>query len=215
MKCFSQTETIVDSSNEYYNHAIQFYIVNQVIVAYKYHFTEYSALRFTINATGLFSDEDMDIREFRELTTDTLTYYVDEKTIISDQFFELKAQYLYHFEIHNIVRLFLGCGPFVNYSFEQYERQTEAYYKNSNEIHSNYYKINENIWNVGISILAGLEVIVYKNISFFTEYEATIYRGWHNIDNYRAINYHSDENYSINSWGYNLEGLRIGIGIYF
>ena len=93
----------------------------------------------------------------------------------------------------------MGCGPFVNYSFEQYERQTEAYYKNSNEIHSNYYKINENIWNVGISILAGLEVIVYKNISFFTEYEATIYRGWHNIDNYRAINYHSDENYSINS----------------
>jgi len=213
--CFSQEVTQTDSSKENYNQALQFYIINQVIVAYKYNFSENSSVRFMINATGLFNNKDGDEIEYREQTTDTITNFLNRQIITSNQFFEFKVHYLYQTSLHEIIKLYFGVGPFVNYRFRQDEQSQETYYPYSDIRYNSSYKSNETIWNVGLSSLVGLECIVYKNINLFVEYEATLNYGWQNNDYYSSGNTSNSDNNKYDLWGYELKGIRLGIGIYF
>ncbi|HKI77682.1 MAG TPA: hypothetical protein VKA26_03995 [Ignavibacteriaceae bacterium] len=93
------------------------------------------------------------------------------------QFYEITFQYLYQTRIHKILKLYNGAGPFINYNFSKYELQRKYYENDPNDNYSTYSKNNSSTLSVGLSIVLGLEGNVYKNISLFTEYEATVSRG--------------------------------------
>jgi opacity protein-like surface antigen len=177
-----------DSSKETYNHAIQFYIVNQLIGAYKYHISEPSAFRITINVTGLFETGKQ-----TSYADDTVQYdmqYADTK-----HFTEVKFQYLYNIKVNNIIGVFLGAGPLFNYAFSLNEGR---------------FSTIEKTWNLGISTLAGLECVVYKNIGLFAEYEAALTWGKRKID----VN-NGYENYEFDLSGSEFPGVRVGVSISF
>lgn len=211
---FSQTDVQKDSSIESYNNEIQFYVINEIIAAYKYNFDDNSSLRLTLNVTGLLADQNADEIEYRETTTDTLIGTEKRESIYSNHFFELKLQYLHNIKFEDIVQLYFGGGPFVSYNFIQNENTYEVYDTRSQEIRKGQGKSNSNIWFVGLSAVIGFEIIVYKNINVFAEYEATFHKGWRTVDQYSYNNTYIDNNdYELN--GYNLNGIRIGLGICF
>ena len=212
---FAQSSESQDSTKENYNHAIQFYILDELILGYKYHFTEMSAIRLIVNATGLFKDDDFKDVEYYERETDTTVYLENREIINSNQFFEIELQYLNYFKVHEIFQLYIGVGPFVSYRFKQYEDWDEEYHPSQNEWYKRYYKSNETLWNVGASALIGLEIVLYKNVNLFAEYEAAINIGWQSEDYYSSVNsfYTNERNHD--TWGYELKGVRIGAGIYF
>lgn len=211
---FSQGTEKKDSTSEAYNHEIQFYIINEIIAAYKYNFNGNSSLRLTFNVTGLFEDQNADEIEYRETRTDTLVGTEKRESTYSNHFFELKLQYLHNVKLKDIVQLYFGGGPFVNYNFTQNENSYEFYDNRSQEIRKGYGKNNSNIWHVGLSAVIGLELIVYKNINIFAEYEAIFQKGWRSVDQYSNNNtYVNNNDYELN--GYYLKGIRIGLGISF
>jgi hypothetical protein len=211
--CHSQSG--IDSTKDEYNNTIQFYIVNEVIAAYKLNISENSSLRFIFNATGLFTDLDRDNTQYYERQTDTTVYIDNARTRTSDQFFEIKIQYLYNIELNKIINLYFGGGPFVNYNFYQREDWNERYYPGSNDIYKNHGITTENNWSVGISAVAGLEYTVYKSISLFVEYEADVSRGWQTRDYSSTSQANYTNDYETNIWTYELKGIRIGAGISF
>lgn len=190
---FPQTDSETDSSKENYNHAIQFYILDEVIAGYKYHFTESSAMRLIVNATGAFNNKDAENIEYRENRADTVINYENQQVTTSDQFYEIKIQYLYYLKIHEIFQLFIGCGPFFSYRFEQNEEWYDRYYPGDDERYVGSYKHNENTWTLGTSALIGIECIVYNNVNLFVEYEATVSFGWQDIDDYFTGNSYSTQ----------------------
>ena len=211
--CFAQ-EVQLDSSKENYKHEFQFYVVNDIIVAYKYQLCESSAFRLILNATGLFNDQEADEIQYIERTTDTLLAYENRQNSYSNHSFGIKFQYLFNTKLHRIIQLYFGGGPFVNYNFIQREDWYKSYSSNSQPISNIYNKSSENIWFVGISAVAGIECTIYNNINIFAEYEAVIEKGWRNIDQYSHNNtYINNNEYHI--WGYTLQGIRLGVGIYF
>jgi hypothetical protein len=211
---FSQIGAKIDSSAENYKQAVQFYIVNQVIAGYKYQFSENKSIRFIINASGLFNRKDADNIEYVRRTYDTLYGSVNRQTITTNQFYEIKIQYLFQNKLNNIVKLYYGGGPFFNYRFTRSEEATEQKYT-TGEIYNYYYRRDENIWNIGISSVIGIECKVYKNISVFSEYEAILYFGKQNNENYTENQNFRLFNDKYDIWGYELRGLRIGLGVYF
>lgn len=211
---FSQEIEKKDSSNESYTHEIQFYIINEIIAAYKYKFNDVSSLRLTFNVTGLLDDQNADKIEYRESTTDTPLGTEKQESTYSNHFFELKIQYLHSVQFEDIVQFYFGGGPFVNYNFIQNESSYEIYDTRTQEIRKGYGKSNSNIWRLGFSAVIGLELVVYKNINVFAEYEAIIQKGWRSIDQYSNNNsYVDNDDYELN--GYYLKGIRIGFGICF
>lgn len=204
-----------DSSKVNYNQAIQFYIIDQVIVAYKYHFSDNSAVRITLNATGLFNNEDADEIDYRETRTDTLVYVENRENTSNNQFYEIKFQYLYHTQIHNIIKLFYGAGPFLSYQFYQDEVWRNYHEPNPADNYNTYFRSNSNILRVGMSLVIGLECTVYNNINLFTEYEAVVSRGWRNNDYFSDNQSFNSNDHSYDLWTYELKGLRAGICIYF
>jgi hypothetical protein len=212
---FSQTDAQKDSSIESYNHEIQFYIVNEIIAAYKYKFDDNSSLRLILNATGMFTNQDADEIEYYELIADTLVGTEKTEITYSNHFFELKLQYLYNTKLHRIVQLYFGGGPFVNYNFEQNESTREINSERYQEIQKSYGKSNSNIWNVGLSAAVGLELIIYENINVFAEYEAIVQTGWRSTDQYSSSNNSYIRNNDYDQFGYYLKGIRIGLGICF
>lgn len=211
VKSFSQS----DSTQVDYKHAIQFYVIDEIITAYKYQFAENSAFRVLINATGLYNDKDSDEIEYREQISDTVTFYENYQTIRSNQYFEVKCQYLFFIDFNEIVKSYIGAGPFVSYQFNQDESWRESFYSNSQDIHKGYWRMNESIWSLGVSALIGLECKVFENISLFTEYEGFVSRGWQTNDWFATNSTYNTDEYNIVIWSYELEGLRIGLSIYF
>lgn len=212
---FSQTVVQKDSSNESYNHEIQFYIIDEIIAAYKYKFSDNSSLRLTLNVTGLLDKQNADEIEYRETTTDTLIGTEKSESNYTNHFFELKLQYLHSIQFEDIVEVYFGGGPFVSYNFTQNEDSYEVYYTQSQEIRKGYGKRNSNLWYVGLSAVVGLEITVYKNINVFAEYEAAFQKGWRAVDQYSNNNNSYVNNNEYDLWGYNLKGIRIGLGICF
>jgi len=209
--CYSQSDT----TQADYKHAIQFYVIDEIIAAYKYNFAENSAFRFVINATGLYNDKDSDEIEYREQISDTVTFYENYQTIRSNQYFEVKCQYLFFIDFNEIVKSYIGAGPFISYQFNQDESWRESFYSNSQDIHKGYWRMNENIWSVGFSAVIGLECKVFDNICLFTEYEGFVSRGWQTNDWFASNSTFNTNEYDIEIWTYELKGLRIGLGIYF
>lgn len=211
---FSQEIEKKDSTNESYNHEIQFYVINEIIAAYKYKFNDVSSLRLTFNVTGLLDDQNSEEIEYRETISDTLVGTEKRESIYSNHFFELKLQYLHSIRFENIVQLYFGGGPFVNYNFVQNENSYEVYDAASQEIRKGYGKSNSNIWHVGLSAVIGLQLMVYKNINVFAEYEAMFQKGWRSVDQYSYNNtYVVNNDYDLN--GYYIKGIRIGFGVCF
>lgn len=213
--CFPQTETAEDSTSNDYNHEIQFYFINQVIIAYKYNISENSGLRFRANVTGLFNNNESENIEYNDPETNTPHYYRKYKNTQSDHFFEINIHYLYMIRTNSIMHLYFGGGPFLNYNNRIREEIYENY-TNENILDYTYLrKYKEEIWNAGISAIVGIESIVYKNFTFFAEYEAAFSKGWYTRSNYapRPSYYSATEKY--HEWNYELKGIRIGAGIYF
>ena len=210
---FSQINS--DSSKGFYTHELQFYVVNDIIAAYKYQFTECSAFRLKLNVTGLFNDENSDEIEYYAKTVDTLMGTEKREFINSNHTFGITFQYLYDLKLHRITHLYFGGGPFVNYSFSQNETYYEAYSYNSQQLAKSYSKSLNNIWHLGFSAVVGIECKVYENINLFTEYEAVFQIGWRSVDNYSNSSTTYIKNNDFENIGYNLVGLKIGIGISF
>ena len=212
---FTQSVENQDTTTENYNQAVQFYILDELIVGYKYLFTEESAIRLIVNATGLFKNDDYDDVKYFERETDTTVYLENRESTNSNQYFEIQLQYLYYFKVHNIFQIYLGTGPFVSYNFTQHEDWNETYYPSEDKWYNRYYKSNESIWSLGVSAVIGLEFTVYKNVSLFAEYEAALSIGWQNEDYYSSSSSYITENRNHDTWGYELKGIRIGATIYF
>ena len=210
---FSQTNS--DLSNSFYNHELQFYVVNEIIAAYKFQFNDISAIRLKLNVTGLFNDEDSDEIEHYEKSLDTLMGTEKRESIYSNHTFGITFQYLYDIKLHRITHLYFGGGPFVNYSFAQNESYYEAYSYNSQQLAKSYSKSLNNIWHLGISTVVGIECNVYENINLFTEYEAIFQIGWRNVNSYSNSSATYLKNNNFENIGYSLIGIRIGIGINF
>ncbi len=212
--CFSQTGSKVDSTNKN-SHSIQFYLINQVIAGYKYDFSEHSSLRFLINASGLFNNKDADNIKYTDYSYDTVTYSTNRHIITNNQFYEVKCQYLFQNNLSEIVKLFFGGGPMFNYRFVRNEETAEQKNSNDNKILTNYYKRDENTWNLGISAVAGIECSVYGNITLFSELEMLFYYGKQNNESYNQTSSYSSVNDKYEIRGYELRSLRVGIGVYF
>ena len=208
--CYSQS----DSAQANYKHAIQFYVIDEIIAAYKYNFAENSALRFTVNATGLFTDEETEKNEEINRTYDSLNYYENIQNISSNQFYEIKVQYLYELDLIKIVTIFFGGGPFGTLEFNHREDSRTVKYYNANYEDVSYavWSFTETIWSAGLSVLVGLECKVYENINLFTEYEARVSKGWQNDEDILPDNKYER---SSDLWSYELSGLRIGLSVYF
>ena len=203
-----------DSAEVDYRHAIQFYVIDEIIAAYKYNFAENSALRFTVNATGLFTDKETERNEEINRTYDSLNYYENIQNISSNQFYEVKVQYLYELHLNKIVTIFFGGGPFGTLEFNHREDSRTVKYYNSNyeDVSSAVWSFTETIWSAGLSVLIGLECKVYENINLFTEYEARVSKGWQNDEDILPDNKYER---SSDLWTYELRGLRIGLSVYF
>lgn len=208
--CYSQS----DSTQADYRHAIQFYVIDEIIAAYKYNFAENSALRFTVNATGLFTDKETERNEEIQRTYDSLNYYENNQNISSNQFYEIKIQYLFELDLNRIVTIFFGGGPFGTFEYNQREQSRTVKYYNAiyEDVSYAVWSYNETIWSAGLSVLIGLECKVYENINLFTEYECRVSKGWQNIENILPNDKYED---SSSLWTYELKGLRVGLSVYF
>lgn len=210
----AQQKSSPDSSQNLNNNEFQFYIYNQVIVAYKYNFNGNSGLRFKANITGFFNDRKSENLEYSDPETNNPDYHRVYKDLRLDHFFELSIQYLYTIKAHPYLNLFFGSGPFANYDYRLSKGIIE-YYSDKNVFQGySQNQNNENLWNLGISVTAGFECFVYNNINIFAEYEAAFSRGWVIRKYSTSLNSYSNEQ-RFDEWNYELRGLRLGIGIYF
>ncbi len=207
--CFAQTAKENDSSANEFKNEIQFYFVDQLSAAYKYNLSETSALRLRINIKGSFNNENSDY--IRGIGNN----YYKTHNAVSNHFFEINIHYLYQINLHQIANLYFGGGPFVNYVYG-FRRNWSDEYNNENILRDRFYdEVKEDTWDLGISVLVGFEFIVYKNIRLFTEYEASLSKGWYNRKNYSPPPNYYSSNYKEDLWGYELKGIRVGAGVYF
>ncbi|MCK9426551.1 MAG: hypothetical protein M0Q21_10975 [Ignavibacteriaceae bacterium] len=205
---FSQQTVLPDSSKESYNHTIQFYIINEVIVAYKYHFTENSAVRFTLNASGFFNETESD-KNSNSKQTDY------RKDIYGTHLYEVKAQYLYNLKMKKMINLFFGGGLLGNYKFSPRSGEYRTYYLNTGDVSEGYSESKNVIWHLGISAVAGLECLIYENINLFAEYEVQLTKGWEKDEYSTSSDLDYTRTYTYHMKGYSMKGLRIGLGINF
>ncbi len=213
--CFSQSVAESDSSKTEYKHAIQFYILNDIVVAYKYHFSEASALRITADFSGSYNNKDSEKSEYWDEDADTLISYMKSNYIHSDDYFELKVEYLYQIKLHDPVDLFVGCGGFVNYDFRLSDGSSYHYTPESILDGSGYNRWTSTMWKTGITLSLGIEAALYKNIAVFSEYQAQIYKGWEETGNSGSSGGGKTSRNNYTDWGYELRSIRIGVGIYF
>ena len=87
---------------------------------------------------------------------------------------------------------------------------------NSQQFSSAYGRNVYNIWNLGLSVIAGIECNVYNPVSIFAEYEAVFSVGWRS-DEYSSDNGRSTYLRTIDytMYSYDLRGIRVGIGVRF
>ncbi len=213
--CFSQSVAESDSSKAEYNHAIQFYILNDIVVAYKYHFSRESALRITADFSGSYNNKDSEKSEYWDEDADTLRSYDKNKDIRSDDYFELTIEYLYLIKLHNPVYLFFGCGVFVNYDFRCIDYNRYHYTPDSYFNGSSYSRYTNTAWKTGITLSLGIEAALYKNIAIFSEYQAQIYKGWEETGNSSSSGGGKTSRNNYTDWGYELRSIRIGVAVYF
>lgn len=209
---YSQTD---DSTNvKSYNNAIQFYIVDEIIVAYKYSLTSNSSLRFLVNASGLFTEKNSDEQIIYDFRYGDVQNREKTDTKSTSHFYELKTQYLYDIEINKILKVYFGGGLLFNYQYAYSENWYERVYSDSSTYSYTYQSIEQS-FGIGLSALAGLDCKIYDNIKMFVEYEATGTRSWQTKDNSnRSVSYRDDK-FDIDIWTFELKGLRIGLTVNF
>lgn len=165
-------QTIDTTQAEGYNHTIQFYLVNEVIVAYKYNITSKSAIRFLVNATGLFNDKSSDEQIIYDWRYGTVQDREKRNSVENNHYYELKVQYLYNIDFNKLLLIYFGAGPLVNYQFKSSDYSYERFYSSDSTIYTNSIQTNERSLGLGISAVAGLDCKIYNNINLFVEYEA-------------------------------------------
>jgi opacity protein-like surface antigen len=136
------------------------------------------------------------------------TVLTDHKSENSQRFTEVKLHYLYNIKANNIIGLFLGAGPIFNYTYTVENRNRLVYIDTLTV--NEYSGTSEKKWNIGITVLAGLECLIYQNISLFAEYESTFTWGKRNYDNG-----FTNQSYEYDLRGYEIIGLKMGLSIYF
>lgn len=201
------------TQSDMYNHAIQFYLVNEIIVAYKHNIASNSAIRFLVNATGLFKDKISD----EQIIYENRYGLVQEREIINyvinEHFYETKIQYLYSIDINKLLVFYFGGGPVFNYQFRNSEGSDKRYNSSDSITYSYSNQTIERNLGLGISALAGLDCNIYENINMFVEYEGLVTRSWQRrefISNVTYLDY-----LDFNIWTFELKGLRMGLSVNF
>jgi opacity protein-like surface antigen len=176
-------------------------------VAYKRYICDKSSIRFTVDYYNKFNDDEL---VKNETFDDYTTSIINTETKTTNRYLEFKIQYLYDINLNNIVTVFVGGGFFTNNEFSSSEDNYERF---TNEILENttYYKTTTDVWRIGAGIVVGVDCTLYKNITLFAEYEGVINKGW---KTWRyGYNYKSE--HESNEWGYELKGIKIGVGVNF
>ncbi|MBN1407076.1 MAG: outer membrane beta-barrel protein [Calditrichaceae bacterium] len=100
----------------------------------------------------------------------------------------IDAQYLYFPKINNRVTLFIGVGPEFSYQYYEgkgelsvYKVDTLSFITNSSNKRAEY--------NIGISLIAGVEVFILKYLSIHAEYSSFAYYRYYKSDSFSITDY--------------------------
>ncbi|NIV16363.1 MAG: outer membrane beta-barrel protein, partial [Aliifodinibius sp.] len=130
----------------------------------KKHFSNKSAIRFGVSLSGETSEEEM-TEELRNLL-DKSSEDESEQDFVS---LKISTQYLYYPNSHKPVNLFIGAGPFLEYSILDLNQQMEI---TQNDTTGRSQEIDRSVdsWGLGVLFAIGVEWFMTRNLSLLAEY---------------------------------------------
>jgi hypothetical protein len=192
--------------------AVQFFLIGQATVAYKYHLSSASALRLSADISGLFERETEDATSYDQSSRSS-------ENNTDREFVSLAAEYLYCFNTTNKVRFFLAGGPSVTL-----DRQKEVNSRSEVDSYSTdsyQYDYSSVLWKFGIKASAGIECHVYEFLSFVAQYHVLATYGPNDYKSSSTssstfsnspITHHGEQHTRV--WRLELSSIRIGASIY-
>ena len=207
----------LDKPLAHYKNGIQFYIVNGVSIAYKKIFSKKSALRFHLDLSGAFLDENSNRDYIHETENDTMSYVEDGYYKSNKKNISFNMELLSTILNKKYISLYYGGGPYIGYSISKY--------RNEGDYDDEYmctYSDNQTVnYMLGVIGIVGLESKVAKNIALFAEYHLLFSHSWRDYE-YNYKTYYEDGDYSIThsnestkSWKFEFNNVTIGVSVYF
>ena len=203
-----------------YKNGVQFYIVNGVSVAYKKLISEKNTLRFHLDLSGTFSDNNIENDYYHESEIDTTNHERDNYLKKNNQNIELSFEILNILFQKKFIHFYYGGGPYIGYlrskSINHYDY--EEYINESGYLDSDYTTTN---FSLGILGIIGIECPVANRVSIFAEHQLLVYHTWRKCnDMYTRVYdendyYINNQNSNTRSWNLNLNNITIGVSVYF
>lgn len=210
-------------SNEEYSSEIKVYFLNSYGAIYQYKYSEKSSVRFQLDIIGNLLDSD------RELSG--LSKYVNGNIINSNSTRDettnsysilISPQYCYSlYQIKNF-NFYIGTAPALTYSFSSYESNDKSKsvisVNETTELNS---KNKSRTWSLGFMGFLGIEGNINENLKIFSEIYISENRKWNTIENEtnqileNKQYFHQTSNYEVNSWGFSISNVTLGVSYSF
>lgn len=204
-----QAQEVKDDSSAFVREkSFDFYFVNGYAVGYEFNLNENSKVKFVLDFKGTYLNQDRSETDFRP-------EYSEKRDNINLAFY---AAYCYSIYKNPYVDIYLGIGPYYNLNFYS-NKGTEFVKDTLQTIFRNY---SSNSYNAfGASTIFGVEGFINSHISLIAEAQLTGLYRWEKYysENTRTaqgteVN-RSQYEAKINSWFWEINFARLGIGIYF
>ncbi len=166
---FANAQTQTDSLQIFKKHSLQFRTSNLLslysfkgsLISYKYHPSDDHAFRLSISARARKTDEEEMSDSFRSSDTLMLDQDISQNAISLELFLE----YLTYFNPKDDLKMFLGIGPRLYISTNNYDTDDVTASERSYVKESGYDR-----YKVGLTFSYGLEWFFRKNMSLHAEY---------------------------------------------
>lgn len=188
--------------------SFDFYFVNGYAVGYKFNLNEKSQVKFVLDFKGTYLNQDRS-------ETDSPSEYSERRDNINLAFY---GAYCYSIYKNPYVDIYLGIGPYYNLNFYS-NKGTEFVKDTLKTIFRNYASNSYNA--LGASTIFGVEGFISSHISLIAEAQLTgLYRWEKNYSENTRTAQGTEVNRSqyedkTTSWFYDINFVRLGIGIYF
>jgi len=197
-----------DSSSFVRDRSFNFYFVNGYAIGYKLNINENSALKFVIDFKGSYLNKNSS-------QTDDPSEYSEKRDNISLAFY---SAYCYSFYKNSYVDVYLGIGPYYNVNF--YSNTGTEFVKDTLNSTFRYYH-SESFNALGASTIFEVEGFISSHISLIAEAQLIGLYRWEKSYSENTRNSQGSEisrntrESRANSWYFDINFVRLGIGIYF
>ena len=187
------TEVNADSIST--NHAISFFILNELSLAYSYSFTPNSIGRANFRYSANYYEKE-GTRE-----DPSSSFLSDRYDFSNQQNFRLDLHYIYQIKPINPVILYLGFGPSLSYEYGADQITINDVIRLSS---------NQEIWKFGLSGILGVKGQIIDFLSIFAEYNASYL---YTNDKYYLYSLSVKDSYE--GYEFLLEDIKVGVSLHF